>query len=427
MTAPWYIIADDFTGSGDSAVQFRTDERPARLILDSSRPELVDQKSSAFVFNSESRYLSSTEAFDRVFRIAVDLKNRGAKRLFKKIDSTLRGNIASEIAAMMAGIELQTVLVCPAAPRNDRSVVDGICLGGGRPVGSSSTARDRFNQVDEARIESHFAPYFPGKVLGLGLSQVRSGSSALARLVGSGISGGTRVFIADAENLDDLRAIAEMTDIPGLLLAGSSGLAEALATSGALSCRAELHAAVARAPLGRTIFIVGSITNKSLAQCRQLEESGLATRIAVDCDEALRAPERELRRVADLAHAIPASRSVLVRTEAPVLDMPSPSLRERGSAISRFLGRVARELASARGAQLVFASGGDTAGRVAEALGIDCIDFVDELLPGVPYGRCASRTLKKELAFVCKSGGFGTASTLVDILSQVSIPASREL
>jgi uncharacterized protein YgbK (DUF1537 family) len=426
MNAPLYIIADDFTGSGDSAVQFRTNEQPARLILNSSRPELVDQTCSAYVFNSESRYLSSAEAYDRVFSIAVDLKNREAKRFFKKIDSTLRGNIACEIAAMMAGIGLQTVLVCPAAPRNDRSVVDGICLVEGRPVGSSSRDKDHFNHVDKARIESHFAPYFPDKVLGLGLSQVRSAPSTLARLVTSGISGGTRVFIADAENLDDLRTIAAMAYIPGLLLAGSSGLAEVLARSGTRPRPAEHHASVTRVPRGQTLFMVGSITPKSLAQCRLLEDSGLASGITVDCDGALRAPERELRRVTDRAYAIPASRSVLVRTESAVMDLPSSSQRERGSAISRFLGRVALELASARDAHLVFASGGDTAGRVAEALDVDCIDFVDELLPGVPYGNCASKALKKELAFVCKSGGFGTASTLVDILSQVSISASRE-
>jgi uncharacterized protein YgbK (DUF1537 family) len=424
MNAPWYIIADDFTGAGDSAVQFRTESRPARLVLNPSMPGLVDQDRSAFVFDSESRHSPSAEAFDRVFGMAVELKNHGAGRFFKKIDSTLRGNIACEISAMLAGTGLRAALVCPAAPRNDRSVVDGICLVEGMPVGSSSRAKDRFSQIDDARIESHFEAYFPGKVLGVGLSLVRSASSELARLIRSGMSGGKRVFIADAENLDDLGAIAAMADIPGILLAGSSGLAEALASSGARPGQAGGHALARRVPLGATLFVVGSITPKSQAQCRHLEESGIASRILVDCGEALSAPERELGRLAGLARAVPASRSVLVSTEAPVGDMSSPITRERGSAISRFLGSAARELAAARGAQLVFASGGDTAGRVAEALGIDCIDFVDELLPGVPYGSCASRALEKELAFVCKSGGFGTASTLVDIISQVSI--SRE-
>ncbi len=29
MNAPWFIVADDFTGAGDSAVQFRSEGRPS--------------------------------------------------------------------------------------------------------------------------------------------------------------------------------------------------------------------------------------------------------------------------------------------------------------------------------------------------------------------------------------------------------------
>lgn len=418
MKAPWFIIADDFTGSGDSAVQFRARGKPARLILGSYRLKLMDRFRSAIVVDSDSRYLSGTEAYAAVYRIARDFRRSGAGRIFKKIDSTLRGNIAEEVAAVMEGAQYSSVVVCPAAPRNGRSVVGGICLVDGAPIGSSPAGRDRFTPVAEALVSAHFEERFPGLVRGLGLNSIRSGSGKLARELERGIADGGRVFIADAENLEDLKAIAELADRPGLLLAGSSGLAEALA-----GLREAARSPIQRVPAERALFIVGSLTPTSALQCSRLESSGRVGSLVVDSERALADPEGELGRLSALARRLPSGQAVLLKTDGLVPAIPEALLLERGTAVSRFLGRAARDIAGRLGSRFIFASGGDTAARIAEALGVERIDFTDELLPGVPYGGCSSASLRRRLHFASKSGGFGSPEALVNILELVALRA----
>jgi len=162
MDSPWFIIADDFTGSGDSAVQFRTRKRPARFLLDLSQKSLTGLELSAYVVNSDSRFLSGPEAYERVLGITHAIKEKASGKIFKKIDSTLRGNIAEEVAAVMDGAGFSRALVCPAAPRNGRTVVDGLCLVNQKPINSGTMARDHFTPVEEACISSHFKAKFPG-------------------------------------------------------------------------------------------------------------------------------------------------------------------------------------------------------------------------------------------------------------------------
>jgi uncharacterized protein YgbK (DUF1537 family) len=49
MDLTMFIIADDFTGSGDSAVQFRTQERPARIPSDLQSENLLENFELAYV------------------------------------------------------------------------------------------------------------------------------------------------------------------------------------------------------------------------------------------------------------------------------------------------------------------------------------------------------------------------------------------
>jgi uncharacterized protein YgbK (DUF1537 family) len=400
-------------------VQFSRAGHPARLVLGSYKPRLDDWRCSALVLDSDSRYFSGDKAYKAVRATAEELRLRGARRFFKKIDSTLRGNIAAEIAAVMDGAGYSAAIVCPAAPRNGRTVVDGLCLVEGRPVGSQACTRDRFTPVGEARVSSHFDGRFPGAVAALPLSIVRSGNESLAREVAEKRARGARIFVADAETLEDLRSIAGLSSMPGLLLAGSSGLAEALSEGKALARR---HAgrAVARVRRGEALFIVGSLTPTSAAQCERLTGSGAAATIILDSERALADPERELERILALVRASSPDRAILLRTDSLLPRLSEEEVLERGAAISKFIGRAAYSISASRRFRFVFASGGDTAARVAQALGARRIDFTEELLPGLPCGRFKSPALKRKLRFASKSGGFGTPEALIAVLAQVA-------
>ncbi|MDP2790234.1 MAG: four-carbon acid sugar kinase family protein [Rectinemataceae bacterium] len=424
MHSPWFIIADDFTGSGDSAVQFRSEGCPARLAI---KPEVVVLQaslSSAIVVNTDSRYLSPQKSYDSVHAVAEFLANAGAKHFFKKIDSTMRGHIEDEVAAVMDGAGFRRALVCPAAPRNGRTVVDGLCLVDGNPIDSSASAKDPFTPVNQAKVFAHFERRFSGHIADLPLSTVRKGASELLRAIDEA-PGSIRLFTADAATLSDLAIIASAAVAQGLLLVGSSGLAEALARhENRIEADPGDHSGVVRLPSGRMAFFVGSVTATSVAQCARLAESENVLRLVVNGRSAADDPEAEMGRMLDLLRQGPAGKTLLVHTDSIESGASAEGIKARGSLISQFLGNLALAASRERDLGFLFAMGGDTAARVAAALGADYIDFTDELLPGLPYGYFESNALGRRLYFASKSGGFGSADALLEVLARLTAKES---
>jgi uncharacterized protein YgbK (DUF1537 family) len=126
-----------------------------------------------------------------------------------------------------------------------------------------------------------------------------------------------------------------------------------------------------------------------------------------------------------LVAGAPARRAILIRTTGT--DKPGSvdlSDKASGTAISRFLGELTLETARLRNTRFLFASGGDTAARIAAFLGAESIDYVTEILPGLPFGFFRSTALGRRLYFVSKSGGFGDQDAMAKSLGMVSPAAS---
>lgn len=447
MDSAWFIIADDFTGSGDSVVQFRTQDFPVRFILAADLEGFSSVRRAAYVVNSDSRFLSGSEAYARVREIAERIRKSGKSRLYKKIDSTLRGNIAEEVAAVMDGAGYARALICPAAPRNGRTVIDGICMVNEEPINADTVARDHFTPVDEARLALHFESKFSGCITHLSLEALRFGPEALAERVEDLSSKGARIFTADAETLADLDLLASLIKLPDLLFVGSSGLAEALAEKSMTRLRKPTDVSpknrtpvkvpisvllqqapgitegILRLPEASIAFFVGSVTPTSAAQCAFLVASRAVQKIVIDGKAAAEKPEAEMVRVLNAVKDLPDT-ALLFQTSPVQEGYSTEDARRIGARISQFMGDLALEIGKRRSIRFIFVMGGDTAARIVSCLGMDYIDFTDEILPGLPYGNCVSKELGTALQFACKSGGFGAMDALVQVLDRVS--ASRD-
>jgi len=419
MDSPWFIIADDFTGSGDSAVQFRTRERPARFLLDLNLRNLLELELSAYVVNSDSRFLSGPEAYKKVRDIAEMIGNKAMGRLFKKIDSTLRGNIAEEVAAVMDGAGFSRVLVCPAAPRNGRTVMDGLCLVNRKPINSGAIVRDLFTPVDDACLASLFESKFSGFIAHISLNELHQGAKALSATVERLSAEGKKIFTADAASIEDLALLATLAELPGMLLVGSSGLAEALADRRGITCAGPSMQGLRKVPAGKAAFFVGSVTPTSAAQCAFLTASGGVQRVAIDGKSVVEEPAAEMKRILAEMEVL-SDAALLFHTNPVKKGVSAEQARLMGTRISQFMGELALEVAQRRSVRFLFAMGGDTAARIVASLGVDYIDFTDEILPGLPYGSCQSRALGTDLNFACQAGGFGAMDALVQVLDRVT-------
>ena len=107
------IIADDLTGACDTGCLF-AGPAPVGVIAE---PALARSDAGVVAVDTESRALAADDAGSRIHATVSRLGPRlHAGPLFKKIDSTLRGPLAAELAALLDSGDWDGALVCPAFP-----------------------------------------------------------------------------------------------------------------------------------------------------------------------------------------------------------------------------------------------------------------------------------------------------------------------
>src|SRR5947207_7783754 len=116
---PLTIIADDLTGACDTGALFAARGPVPVTVWPDPAP-----RAPVGVVDTESRALAPADAARRVSAVA---RNVARTRLFKKIDSTLRGPIGAELDALLRASTSSTgALVCPALPSEHRVVVERV-------------------------------------------------------------------------------------------------------------------------------------------------------------------------------------------------------------------------------------------------------------------------------------------------------------
>src|SRR5215471_13522323 len=115
------LIADDLTGACDGAVHFAA--RGHRTIV--SYPDTF-RAAAVSAVSTESRDWNGDEIRSLMSCLASRLPVRSAGLIFKKIDSTLRGNGGLEILAALDAFACDAAIVTPALPTMRRLVESGI-------------------------------------------------------------------------------------------------------------------------------------------------------------------------------------------------------------------------------------------------------------------------------------------------------------
>jgi uncharacterized protein YgbK (DUF1537 family) len=120
---PWGLIADDLSGACDSAVAFRTHGFSACVVLDDA--ELPDVTCDLVAYSTETRDMEEQDATAKVAAACRLFRRYGPPVLFKKIDSTLRGPWATELATVMRTLAVERAILNPAFPDQGRIVESG--------------------------------------------------------------------------------------------------------------------------------------------------------------------------------------------------------------------------------------------------------------------------------------------------------------
>ena len=194
------LIADDLTGACDAAAPFAARGLSTRVALS---PDAAVEDSCVLAVTTNSRDIDQALVSATMAATAAQVSNARPRVLFKKIDSTLRGNTAQEIAAAVDHFGCRAAVVCPAFPAMNRVVHDGYLALSNSP---------------------QFAPiHVP--------TRLSCAHSVIDRLE-SAITSGERMISLDGTCDSDLDRIARVLlgiADPAILWVGSAGLAAALA------------------------------------------------------------------------------------------------------------------------------------------------------------------------------------------------------
>lgn len=233
------LIADDLTGACDAAVHFAA--RGRRTIASVGLAgEIPDAQVVAV--STDSRELPSEQLRLLMAEAARRLPAGRAGLLFKKIDSTMRGNIGAEIAAAVEAFGCDAAIVTPAFPAMRRVVETGYLMIRGTQTFAPIEVARRL-RWQGAEPCPHVQPC----------------------AVADTIRSGARFVSVDATSNEDLdRIVAEgMASGRRLLWAGSGGLASALART----LPPGGYAPPGRAPrAGPVLFCLGSDHPVTLTQ-----------------------------------------------------------------------------------------------------------------------------------------------------------------
>jgi len=215
----YLIIADDFTGANDTAVQVR--KRGYNIKVTFSSPLKIKEK--FVVIDTETRTISGKKAYETVKNIIKSLlKKQDFSFIYKKIDSTLRGNIIEEIKAIDQIYKPEIIIFAPAFPKLGRITQNGVHKVEGIPISQTEFAKDPINPVKKDNIVEILQEGFQEEIMHISLKNLHD----LDKIK---LNKG-KYYAFDVETTEDIQKIAKMgvESNKKILWVGSAGLIEGI-------------------------------------------------------------------------------------------------------------------------------------------------------------------------------------------------------
>jgi uncharacterized protein YgbK (DUF1537 family) len=395
------IIADDLSGAADCAIGFASAGHRTVVTLDASS---VDKDAEVIAADTDTRRLASPDAARHTAAAYQALRAPG-RRLYKKIDSTLRGNWAAEVAALQALAGL--AIVAPAFPATGRTTRDGRVFVNGEALETTGTWK-----LEHAGRPADLKALLAAAGLSsaqLEVEALRGDSGALARRIAQVAARGVQALIVDAHTTEDLLTLARITSRmdEALFWVGSGGLAREIAT---LSDLFDANATRPDEPPAYEtpiLILVGSLSVVSERQCAMLRERGGVGELVV--------PPAVLRLGANHPDW-PAWQQQVGATLAARTDLLLRIGRDdafdpaEGAHLSTALAALVEPHFAKTGG--LIATGGETARAMLSAAGIGSLQLLAEIEAGVAVGRPLDTARQHRPGIVTKAGAFGTDHAL---------------
>lgn len=392
----YLIIADDFTGANDSGVQLKRRGIKTDVVFST---KMMKSDSTSYVIDTESRGLSSDEAYQYLYNFASEVRTDEFKYIIKKVDSTLRGNIAEEVKALDQVFNSDLIIFMPALPDLNRTTVNGIHMLNNVPITETEIARDPKKPVTEDNLSKILSKRFNENINHISIDHIESNNLELR---------GGRVFSCDSLTNEHMKAVIKkaIESKKKVLWVGTAAIVENL-----MEVEKKTKPSMA---------MIGSVSSVTRNQVKYAEEKGI-TLLKIPIYEILEGRDAE-EYVGKAIEALQAGKDLLVLSSSSYCEEEYDKTNEVGyrknmtnEEISVFtqgvLGDISKEIISRVEVSGVFLTGGDTARGFFEKTGALGSTIVGEVMIGIPMMKLRGGEFEG-LNIITKAGAFGNIDTI---------------
>ena len=374
---------------------------------------------------TETRNLPPSEAYERVKSTVELLKDKlGIEFFYKKIDSTLRGNIAAETLAMLEVLDWDAAVLLPAFPQEGRITVGGYHMLKGVLIERTEHARDPQSPIYESHIPTLLKKQLPEEhsdLIGqIEMTTVIKGAGPVLQKLNSLISEGKKLIVADAMTTTDIEQIVLAMEKSSykILPCGSAGCAQVLGNIW-LPEMSNQHDFKTIQAMPKFI-VSGSATKLTAQQLQKLEDDEEFENtyfISLTLENIMQKIPDEL--VDRICANLIKKNVVVVHTSNIVADeqelcsvlfereMSKTDLAEK---ICNYLAELTKQVFARKEAVLI-SIGGETSYKCCKAIETNSLQVIDSVQPAIPL--CLDT---KAQWIVTKSGNLGSVNVLIDIL-----------
>jgi uncharacterized protein YgbK (DUF1537 family) len=359
------VIADDLSGAaelGGVALRYGMAVEVQREFHPTSALDLI-------CVDTDSRSCRAEEAARRVAKVADLCRRAAIERVFKKVDSVLRGHVAVELGAMLNSLDKSKTLLVPANPSLGRTTRDGHYWVDGSPLHRTGFAQDPEYPLSDSSLPA---------LLGTGgdwpISLLRPGDPLPSRGILVGQAAEPAEVTGWAKKLN-------RTTVP----AGAADFFHAfLAELGWRQVEEPRQEGEPEA-YGPALFVCGSISDQTRSFCLQAEARGWPV---------LRMPDNLFRGGSETDPSATAAQAaawadatcVALRQQGrAVVAIDRPPVRESGlpQRLGLHIGALVARVLDRCPVNHIHAEGGATASALVRQLGWRHLRVDRELAPGV--------------------------------------------
>ncbi|MBA7582278.1 D-threonate kinase [subsurface metagenome] len=348
---------------------------------------------------------------------------------YKKVDSTLRGCIGAELEGMMNILEKDICIFTPTFPSHQRITIGGYLIVNGKPLGLS-----KYYSGDLNAGEASFIPFLLKQQTSLSIARidfidVTKGQEVIFKKLNKLYQEGNKIIIVDATEEVHLKDILNsILKFEGsVLYAGSAGLANHFPEICNKNRSFKLNMEKNKGPI---LIVSGSRSPITKSQITHLKEELKLFDLNIDIEKIWSNRKTILEHyLTDSITVIKNGQGLVIHTDPiyndkeninnKLMQKYNLSFRELELTVREFLGELTAKIVRNSPTRNLILTGGDIALGVCSALGIQNLNIVDELLPGIPLSTANLKNFS--LKIVTKAGGFGEKDTLFKLIKKLTV------